>query len=128
NLIILKKIPELEVLKLMGESLIYIGNSISDGMPNTLLESIIMGTFPIQSNPGGATAEIIEHKRNGFLIENPIDVNEIKSLILNAINDKVFLGQAVEYNFKQIKPKLEREFVKQEVLKKYSLVEKAINP
>jgi len=126
NLIILKRIHEFEVLKLMGESLIYIGNSISDGMPNTLLESIIMGAFPIQSNPGGATAELIEHQKNGFLIQDPLDVNEIKSLILRGINDKAFLAQAVEYNFKQIKPKLEREFVRQEVLKKYSLVEKAV--
>ena len=42
-----------EVLKLMGKSLIFIGNSISDGIPNTLIEAMIMGAFPIQSNPGG---------------------------------------------------------------------------
>src|SRR5690606_23933040 len=57
-------ITQEEVLQLMGKSLIYIGNSISDGMPNTLLEAIIMGAFPIQSNPGGATAEIIENGAN----------------------------------------------------------------
>ena len=106
----------------MGKSLIYIGNSISDGMPNTLLESIIMGAFPIQSNPGGATGELIEHQKNGFLIRMPLNVNEIKYLILKAINDKAFLAQAVGYNFKIIKPKLERGYVRQEVLKKYEHV------
>ena len=115
-----------ELMKIMGGSLIYIGNSISDGMPNTLLESIIMGAFPIQSNPGGATAELIEHQKNGLLIQDPLDVNEVKNLILKVIKDKVFLANAVDFNFKQIKPKLERDFVRQEVLKKYSLVEKAI--
>lgn len=117
-----------ELMKIMGKSLIYIGNSISDGMPNTMLEAIIMGAFPIQSNPGGATAELITHGINGFLIQDPLDVNEIKSLILKAINEKAFLAKAVEFNFNQIKPNLEREFVRQEVLKKYSHVEKAIKP
>jgi glycosyltransferase involved in cell wall biosynthesis len=126
NFTLLKNVGRGELMKFMGKSLIYIGNSISDGMPNTLLESIIMGVFPIQSNPGGATAELIDHQKNGFLIKDSLDVSEIKSLILKAINNKAFLAKAVEFNFKQIKPKLEREFVRQEVLKKYSLIEKAI--
>jgi hypothetical protein len=126
NFSLLKSIGRGELMKIMGKSLIYIGNSISDGTPNTMLESIIMGAFPIQSNPGGASGELIQHQKNGFLIQDPLDANEIKSLILKSINDKTFLAQAVEYNFKQIKPKLEREFVRQEVLKKYSLVEKAV--
>ncbi len=127
NFSLLKSIGRGELMKIMGKSLIYIGNSISDGTPNTMLESIIMGAFPIQSNPGGASGELIQHQKNGFLIQDPLDVSEIKSLILKSINDKTFLAQAVEYNFKQIKPKLEREFVRQEVLEKYSLVGKAIN-
>lgn len=86
-----------EVLKIMGRSIIYIGNSMSDGMPNTLLEAMIMGAFPIQSNPGGATAEIIQHNVNGLLIENPEDCNEIKCHIENALNniDMVVLGNKI---------------------------------
>lgn len=86
-----------EVLKIMGKSIIYIGNSISDGMPNTLLEAMIMGAFPIQSNPGGATAEIIQHDVNGLLIENPEDCNEIKCHIENALNniDMVISGNKI---------------------------------
>ena len=40
NFSILKKesfVPHEKILELMGQSIIYIGNSISDGMPNTLL-------------------------------------------------------------------------------------------
>ncbi|MGB8704987.1 MAG: glycosyl transferase family 1, partial [Gillisia sp.] len=51
NLKVMGLIGRGEVLKLMGQSLIYIGNSISDGLPNTLLEAIVMESFPIQSNP-----------------------------------------------------------------------------
>jgi glycosyltransferase involved in cell wall biosynthesis len=80
-------LSHLELMELMGKSLIYIGNSISDGMPNTLLEAIVMGAFPIQSNPGGATAEIIVNRENGFLINNPESIIEIKKVILDAVAD-----------------------------------------
>ncbi len=124
NLVVFKKISELEVLKLMGESLIYIGNSLSDGMPNTLLEAIIMGAFPIQSNPGGATAELIEDAKNGLLIKNPENVEEIRNMLQKTIRDKKLLKSGIEYNLQNIKPKLEREAVKKQVLEKYRLIEK----
>src|SRR5690606_20418101 len=68
NFKIFEQISHNQVLQIMGNSLIYIGNSVSDGMPNTLLEAIIMGAFPIQSNPGGVTEEIITDGINGLLI------------------------------------------------------------
>lgn len=111
-----------EVLKLMGESLIYIGNSISDGMPNTLLEAIIMEVFPIQSNPGGATAEIIKDGKNGFLINNAENQEEIGSMIKKALQNPDFIKKAIDYNTIKVKPQLERGKVKREVLEKYSLI------
>ncbi|URM37334.1 glycosyltransferase [Flavobacterium anhuiense] len=83
-----------ELIELMGKSLIYIGNSISDGMPNTLLEAILMGAFPIQSNPGGVTEEVISNNENGFLIQNPESIEEIKENILKSISDLNLLEKA----------------------------------
>lgn len=84
-----------EVLKLMGKSLIFIGNSISDGIPNTLIEAFIMGAFPIQSNPGGVSEELIKHQKNGLLISAPENVEHLKSLILEATSGKIdFLKSA----------------------------------
>jgi glycosyltransferase involved in cell wall biosynthesis len=124
NFVFLELIPQREVLKLMGESLLYIGNSLSDGMPNTLLEAIIMGAFPIQSNPGGATAELIEDGKNGLLIKNPEDPDEIFKLIQTALNNPSKMQEGVEYNFNEVRPLLEREYVKRQVLSKYDLIEK----
>lgn len=87
-----------ELMELMGKSLIYIGNSISDGMPNTLLEAIVMGAFPIQSNPGGATAEIIKNGENGFLINNPESIIEIEKVIANAVLNVKVIGKASTEN------------------------------
>lgn len=119
-------LPHDQILQLMGQSLIYIGNSISDGMPNTLLEAIVMEAFPIQSNPGGATAEIIKNGKNGFLIENPENIEEIARLIQNSIENREILNSAVTYNNENVKPHLERNYIKKQVLKKYKLVEKKL--
>lgn len=87
-----------ELLKIMGRSLIYVGNSISDGMPNTLLEAIVMGIFPIQSNPGEVTGEIIENGKNGFLIQDPNNINEIQQHIEEALKDDERLRNAQSIN------------------------------
>jgi glycosyltransferase involved in cell wall biosynthesis len=87
-----------ELMELMGKSLIYIGNSISDGMPNTLLEAIVMGAFPIQSNPGGVTEEIIKDGENGFLINNPESIFEIQQHIEVALKDTARLINAQNIN------------------------------
>ncbi|WBL24860.1 glycosyltransferase [Zunongwangia sp. HGR-M22] len=85
NFEIVGKIPHQQVLKLMGKSKIYIGNSNSDGMPNTLLEAFCLDVFPIQSNPGGVSAEIIEHGKNGLLISDCNDIKEIIVLISTSL-------------------------------------------
>lgn len=117
-------LPHKAVLELMGKSLIYIGNSISDGMPNTLLEAVIEGAFPIQSNPGGASAEIITHKKNGLLIEDCLSVNEIRSHIIYALNHLELIEEAFHFNQEKIKPQLEIKYIKQKVLTAYKIIEK----
>lgn len=123
NLKVLGQISHLEVMKLMGKALIYIGNSLSDGTPNTLLEAIVMGAFPVQSNPGGATAEMIQHGKNGYLIQDPEDVDEIKEILKNALSRKEIIFNGINYNLEKIKPGLERTKVKNQVLSKYAYIE-----
>ena len=96
-----------KILELMGKSLIYIGNSISDGMPNTLLEAIVMGVFPIQSNPGGVTEEIIKDGVNGLLINNPESILTIQNLILKPISNHYLLERAAHENAILAKDKLD---------------------
>ncbi len=119
---IYKALAHDDVLRLMGKSLIYIGNSTSDGMPNTLLESIIMGVFPIQSNPGEVTEEIIENNKNGLLINNPNNIDEIKTLILKAINNRDMLQKGFEFN-QNLKSKLDYDLIKEGVLETYKEIE-----
>ena len=108
-----------EVLKLMGQAMIYIGNSNSDGMPNTLLEAIIMGAFPIQSNPGGSSEDVIEEGKNGLLISDCEDVSEIRLQLERALADEQLRTDAYSINQREIKPKFGREYIKQQVLLAY---------
>jgi glycosyltransferase involved in cell wall biosynthesis len=108
----------------MGKSIIAIGNSISDGMSNTLLEAIVMGAFPIQSNPGGVSAEIISNNENGFLIENPLDIAAITNLIVKALNDFELLKSANDKNTILAEERLSFEFNKMKVKELYSSFKK----
>jgi len=115
------------VLKLMGESLIYIGNSISDGLPNTLLESITMQAFPIQSNPGRATEEYIKNKKNGLLINNANSIVEIQTQILYALDNFEMMKKAFETNNELAKRRLEYNVVNKEIKQIYNNIENSIN-
>lgn len=111
-----------ELLELMGKALIYIGNSISDGMPNTLLEAMIMGAFPIQSNPGGATAEIINPGENGLLIENPESSEEIQQLIRMAISNPIMIENAIKINTILAQEKWDYEAIQKKIIAMYENV------
>lgn len=113
-----------DVLEFMGKSCIHIANSISDGMPNALLEAMAMGAFPIQSNPGQVTEEVITHAKNGYLIDNPLDEKEIANHITNALKNEVLRSEAqafnvpfMEQNYKRATLQLKIEAVYQTVKK-----------
>lgn len=111
-----------ELIKLMGKSLLYIGNSISDGMPNTLLEAFVMGAFPIQSNPGGATVEIVENGVNGFLIENPESIMDVQNIILKFLLSPQLAENAVKINSKLAQDRLDYKTNRVKVISIYNLI------
>ena len=125
NLTIKGRIGHREILELMGSAQIYIGNNISDGMPNTMLEAIIMEAFPVQSNPGDASAEIIEDGVNGLLIYEPENIKHIKSVIKRAISDENLRRSGIIFNKLNIRPQLDRVVVKEKIIEAYKLIEEA---
>ncbi|KIA85255.1 glycosyltransferase [Flavobacterium sp. AED] len=120
-------LSQMELIKLMGKSILYIGNSISDGMPNTLLEAIIMQAFPIQSNPGNATAEIIENKKNGLLITDSSDINEIKEKIIFALTNLNLLKQAMTLNSEIAEQRLNYNHNQLKIEEIYSKIDHVLN-
>ncbi|RMB57421.1 glycosyltransferase [Dokdonia sinensis] len=110
------------LLELMGSSSIHVANSLSDGMPNALLEAMGMGAFPIQSNPGKVTEEVIQDGKNGLLIHNPLDVEEIAGLIEKAITDESLRKNAQDFNTQFILKNYNRSILRPQIIDLYKNV------
>jgi glycosyltransferase involved in cell wall biosynthesis len=110
------------LLELMGKSSIHIANSVSDGMPNALLEAMSMGAFPIQSNPGNVTQEVITDGLNGFLINNPLDNYEIAELIEDAIKNEELRMKAQNYNITYMALNNNRSNLQSKIVHLYQII------
>ncbi|MFT5251375.1 MAG: glycosyltransferase involved in cell wall biosynthesis [Flavobacteriales bacterium] len=108
-----------ELLEIMGQSVLHIGNSISDGMPNALLEAMGMGAFPIQSNPGKVSEEVIKEGVNGLLINDPFNTQKIADGIELVILNLEMRAQAQVYNVDFIQKNYNRLALKKEIIDNY---------
>lgn len=107
------------LLNIMNESYLFIANSVSDGMPNMLIEAMGMGCLPIHSNPGGVINEVIENKKNGIVICNPLDANEINLAIKEALCSRELALNSFEYNVGYIRNNYDRQKLKNKIIGNY---------
>lgn len=80
------------------------------------------GAFPIQSNPGKVTEEIITNKVNGLLIDNPEDISEIAHHIEYAVSNINMVRDAIKINSEIVKTKLEYNHIKEKIIEFYKNV------
>jgi glycosyltransferase involved in cell wall biosynthesis len=113
--------PQAEFLKLLGRSRLAIGVHKSDGTPNTMLEAMLMGAFPIQTDAGGATAEWITDGTNGLIVPYD-DPDAIAIAIRRALSDDTLVDDAASVNVRLIAERLEYEQVQARVLRFYEHV------
>ena len=106
----------------MGQSVLHIANSVSDGMPNVVLEAMGMGAFPIQSNPGHVTEEVITHQKNGLLISSPESEEEIAHHITTALANLPMREAAQEYNTSYMHNHYDRQQLKAKIVALYSQI------
>ncbi len=117
---IIQHAENVEILKLFGRSRISIGMSITDGTPNTMLEAMIMGAFPIQSDTV-STAEWITSGRNGFLVSTE-DVEMTAQAITRALKDDRMIEQAAVLNKDFMINRIDRSIVQPQVINMYKKV------
>ena len=91
-------------------------------MPNALLEAMGMGAFPIQSNPGGVTEEVITHKKNGLLIDDPTDESDILNLINIALEHKALRDLAQDFNTALIEKRCNRFILQDQIQDLYQQI------
>jgi glycosyltransferase involved in cell wall biosynthesis len=76
---------------------IFIFPSLSDGLPNTLLESMASGNIIIAS-PVGGIPDVISNGINGFLLYNGVSVLKLSSLILRALTQSYYKLENISRN------------------------------
>jgi glycosyltransferase involved in cell wall biosynthesis len=109
-----------EFVRFLGGTKLSIALNISDGTPNTMLESMMMGAFPIQSDTV-STREWIEHGVNGLLVD-PDNADNVANAIRRVIDNDSLLETAATANQAMIREKLQRERLGEEVVEIYRKV------
>ncbi len=109
-----------EILRMHGSARISIGLSISDAISTSLLEAMIMGSFPIQSDTGCGD-EWITDGENGILVE-PNSPEEIASAIRRTIADDEMVNNAAKINMKLAEENLDISIVKPKAIDMYQKI------
>jgi len=99
-----------EILSRHGRARISIGLSISDAISTSLLEAMVMGSFPIQSWTACAD-EWIEDGRTGLLVP-PDDPEAVEAAIRNALSDDGLVDRASEENLRTATLRLDQDRIR----------------
>jgi len=111
------EVPYTRVISLMGRARVAIAVNISDGTPTTLLEAMIMGAFPVQSDTV-STREWIVDGRNGLLVDAE-DPSSVAEALRRALSDEALVESAAELNARLASEQLDRSVVVPKVLEMY---------
>lgn len=112
--------PHNEIMRLHGKARISIGLSISDAISTSLLEALVMNSFPIQSWTACAD-EWIEDGKNGILVP-PEDPEIIENALRKALLDDDLVNSAAKYNEQLAQVCLSTEHLKSKAVEIYKKV------
>ncbi len=109
--------PHHEMLSLHARSRISIGLSISDAISTSLLEAMVMGSFPIQSRTACAD-EWVENNVSGIIVP-PEDPDIIESAIRKALCNNDLVDRAARLNWQVALNRLDDKKLKKQVVNIY---------
>lgn len=112
NIEIVPWLPYKDLLNIYNKSIITIACSEVEGSPSFLLESMLMGAFPIHSYME-SIREWITSGKNGLLysIDN---IDELGKCIKKAINDEKLIHNAQKINWKIVQDRMDRSKIKKQ--------------
>ena len=118
NLTICGELNYLDMLKLVCEARVSITNNLSDGVPNTMLEAMASGSFPIQSNTAITDGWIVDGF-NGFT-PDPKDPHKIAECIKKSLIDDELVDRAAAHNIQLVREKLDIKTMKTKIKELYT--------
>ena len=115
---LLPYLPQQELWDVYQHSEVYLSLSSHDGTPNTFLEAIACGCFPIVGNIL-SLREWVEDGKNGMLVD-PTDVEQVVRAVLKALRDTKLREEAKALNWAILGEKADREKIRTKIMNFYS--------
>lgn len=112
--------PHAEILRMQGEARFSIGLSITDGVPNGMLEAMAMGSLPIQSGTSAASEWIVDGK-NGIVVP-PEDAEAISRAIVRAATDDALVITASKTNAEIVTKRLDEKKIQPKIAGLYTTI------
>jgi glycosyltransferase involved in cell wall biosynthesis len=109
-----------EIAKVMGKARLAIGVSVTDGTPCSMLEAMIMGAFPIQSDTL-STGEWIKTGENGFLVP-PANAQSIALAVREALKDDGLVERAAHINREMMARLVDQRVLRPRIVEMYRKV------
>lgn len=109
-----------DILCLHGRARISIGISISDAISTSLLEAMVMGSFPIQTWTACADEWIIDGE-TGILVP-PDDPEIIEKAIRKALTDDDLVDKAAKKNCRVIRERADHTMLKAKTIAMYKTI------
>jgi len=107
-----------EILSYHGSARISIGLSITDAISTSLLEAMVMGSFPIQSDTSCAS-EWFRNEEMGILVK-PEDPENVEKAVRKAIADDDLVNRAADLNYNILYKRFEYSKIKNKVVSIYN--------
>lgn len=95
-----------EILECFGRARAYLAVSISDGISTSVLEAMLMGAFPIQTNTSCCEDWFVQGE-TGFAV-SPDDFDEICARFERALTDDTLVDEAAIRNLEFIRSRLDQ--------------------
>jgi glycosyltransferase involved in cell wall biosynthesis len=111
------RIPRDRVLELMVQARIMLAPSLVDGIPNSMLEAMAAGAFPIVS-PLETIRSLVENERNVLFARN-LYPHEIAEALCRAMSDDALVDSAAERNLELVREIADRSKIRPRVISYY---------
>lgn len=98
----------------MANARVMMAPSLSDGIPNTMMEAMALGAAPLMS-PLDTIVPVVQHERNVLFARN-LYPDEIAEALVRLMSDDALVDQMAENNMVRIREMADRQRVKERAL------------
>jgi glycosyltransferase involved in cell wall biosynthesis len=111
------RIPREKLIELLLQSRVMLAPSLVDGIPNSMLEALAAGAFPIVS-PLDTISRVVKYEDNVLFARN-LYPNEIADALLRAMTDDDLVDRAAKRNLELVREIADRSRIGPRVAKYY---------